>query len=322
MIDTIALTPFWNGQTTFWPSAAVSDTSKLGYTYPDFKGVDVTNTDAARTAISNRINELYGTSVFGSFAAAPQPIPAPVSDPADTAKKSAASSGNTRSLAATKKVPLAAAPQQHPSLTQVTDNSQRHMSIHHHPTVVEQSSAPPDLQVGMWDWTVRVEFKKYELGTSFSVLIFIGQVPENPQELRVCPNYVGGHHAFVNSAASSCANCNNQQDLVVEGFVHLNHAIVQRSGLGSLEPNVVEPYLTHNLHWKVQKVFSSSLLIFANACSLLSQMNGEAAELQSLEVVVIATPLSYPPGAIFPVPGQAHRHHRITHGRNGGSRHA
>jgi tyrosinase len=265
---TLALTPFWDNQTTFWASAAVTNTSSLGYTYPDFEGVDVTNTDAARTAISNRVNELYGTSVFGSFAAVrPQSIPAPV---ADTAKKVAASSSHIRSVAPSSTKPevpalaalpspahspaAAAAPQQHPSTTQVTDHPQGHMNIHPHPTVVEQSSAPPDR--GIWDWTVRVEVKKYELGTSFSVLIFLGQVPENPREWRISPNYVGGHHAFVNSGASSCANCSNQQDLVVEGFVHLNHAIVQHSGLGSLEPAVVEPYLTHNLHWKVQKVFS------------------------------------------------------------------
>lgn len=299
MIDfNTALTPFWDNQTSFWASTAVTDTSKLGYTYPDFNGVDVTNTDATRTAISNRVNELYGTSVFGSFAALPQSIPAPASG---TAKKPAAAASSShilsRSLAPTEKVvpPAAlsshspAAPhQQHPSTTQVTDHPQRHinihphpaapqqqqqhpqvtdhhhpqthMNIHSHPTSVEeqqQSSAPPNH--GMWDWTARIEFKKYELGTSFSVLIFLGQVPENPREWRISPNYVGGHHAFVNSAAGSCANCTNQQDLVIEGFVHLNHAIVRHSGLGSLEPNVVEPYLTNNLHWKVQKV---SLFLF------------------------------------------------------------
>jgi tyrosinase len=266
---TSALTPFWDNQTSFWASTAVTDTSKLGYTYPDFNGVDVTNTDATRTAISNRVNELYGTSIFGSFAALPQStIPAPASSghTDTTAKKAAVASSShilTRSLAPTEKVVVPAAlpshnpaapPQQHPSTIQVTDHHpQRHMNIHPHPTVVEQqSSAPPNH--GMWDWTARIEFKKYELGTSFSVLIFLGQIPENPREWRISPNYVGGHHAFVNSAASSCANCSNQQDLVIEGFVHLNHAIVQHSGLGSLEPNVIKPYLTQNLHWKVQKV--------------------------------------------------------------------
>ena len=266
------MTPFWDAQTTFWASAAVTDTSKLGYSYPDFNGVDVSNPDAVRTAISTRVNQLYGSSSFGSsFLAVPQSIPAPVSPLADTAKKvPAASSAHTASLAATKTVPASHSPaisQHHPSSTKVTV---KHMNIHPsaHPTAAEHSSGPP--HHGFWEWTARVEFKKYELGTSFSVLIFLGQVPENPREWRISPNYVGGHHAFVNSAAGSCANCSNQQDLVVEGFVHLNHAIAQHSGLTSLEPNVVEPYLTHNLHWRVQKVFSSFLFMFANASSLLS----------------------------------------------------
>ena len=56
--------------------------------------------------------------------------------------------------------------------------------------------------------------------------------------------------------------------------------------------------------------------------SLLSQANGEVAELSSLEVAVIATPLTYPPGSVFPVPGSPHRHNQITHGRHGGSRQA
>ena len=135
------------------------------------------------------------------------------------------------------------------------------------PTVVVPSTGPP--HHGIWEWTARVEFKKYELSTSFSVLIFLGQVPSNSREWRVCHNFVGAHHAFVNSAASMCANCTDQHDIVVEGFIHLNNAIVQHSGLGSLEPNVVEPYLTNNLNWKVQKVFFL-VHILRIACSLLS----------------------------------------------------
>ena len=280
LIDILALTPFWDNQTSFWASSAVTDTSKLGYTYPDFNGVDLSNPDAAKSAISEKVNQLYGNSVFDSFAAVPQSLPALASGIADKAKKavghirdiiapsvhsSAAPPIHSRALHSpaappsshnqappshSREIPShgSAAPHQHPSSIQVTDHHQAHMSIHPHPT-----SAPPNY--GVFDWTARVEFKKYELGTSFSVLIFLGQVPENPQEWRISHNYVGGHHAFVNSAANSCANCRNQQELVIEGFVHLNQAIVKHSGLGSLDPNVVEPYLTKNLHWKVQKVF-------------------------------------------------------------------
>ena len=249
LIDVIsALTPFWNSQTSFWTSTAVGDTSKLGYTYPDFNGVDVRNTDATRTAISNLVNELYGSSVFHTF-----------SSFADTVKKvpGASSSHNP------------AAPQQHP----LPDTDLywgrwiRNLALWMWwPHLQKKISATPD-RGQIWDWTARVEFKKYELGTSFSVFIFLNQVPGNSREWRVSPYLVGGHHAFVNSTPSKCANCRNQRNIVVEGFVHLNHAIVQRSGLESLEPNVVEPYLTDNLYWRVQKVFIFIFLYMFYECT-------------------------------------------------------
>ena len=286
----------------------------LGYTYPDFNGVDVRNTDAARTAISNLVNELYGSSVFRTFSLF-----------ANTAKTVPAASSSHNP----------AAPQQRLLPTQQdTDlywgrwirNWTRWMWW---PQLPRKISVTPD-RGQIWDWTARVEFKKYELGTSFSVFIFLNQVPENPREWRVSPYLVGGHHAFVNSTPSKCANCRNQRNIVVEGFVHLSQAIAERSGLGSLEPNVVEPYLTNNLYWRVQKVFIFyfvfNMFVSAHTHPLffsfsVFQTNGEVAELESLEVAVIATPLSFPPGSIFPVPGQARRHNGITYGRPGGSRH-
>ena len=172
--------------------------------YPDFLGLDRTNLENTRVVMGNIINNLYGSSVFGSSMDA---MASPTSAP-----------------------------------------------------------GPPDH--GMWNWTVRVEVKKYELGCSFCVLIFLGEAPENSEEWRICPNFVGGHHAFVNSVASRCANCSNQQDVVIEGFVHLNPAIVKLSGLESLEPSDIEPYLTDNLYWKVLKVFSS-FLFFVCECVLI-----------------------------------------------------
>ena len=185
---------------------------------------------------SNRVNELYRSVVFGSFAvplsisalvgadaakhkqapvaspAAPQDhaVLVQVSSHADTAKE----------VLAPPPSHIAAAPQ-HTSPTQVTDYSEGYFHLNPrpaHPIVDKQSSAPDR---GFWDWTDGVEFKQHELGTSFSVLIFLGQVPENPREWRVSPNFVGAHHAFVNSAGAN----RNQQDFVVEGFVHLNQGI-------------------------------------------------------------------------------------------------
>ncbi len=196
---TPALTPFWNAQTTFWASAGTQDTSSLGYTYPDFNGLDLGNPDAVQTAIANRVNELYGSSFFAS--------------------SEASFAGESE----------AQAPQ------------------------VAQQVTPPN--VGLYDWTARIEFKKYELGSSFTVLLFLGEVPEDSDDLQVSANFVGAFHAFVNNSADRCANCRTQQDIVVEGFVHLNKGVLENSGLNSLEPSVVEPYLARNLHWRVQKVF-------------------------------------------------------------------
>ena len=98
------------------------------------------------------------------------------------------------------------------------------------------------------DWTCRIRCKKHELGGAYWVLIFLGEVPDDPLQWRTCPSFVGGHYVFVSSAT------NEQPDTVSEGFVHLNKAIASRSGLSSYEPNVVAPYLKDNLEWRVQAV--------------------------------------------------------------------
>jgi len=158
-----------------------------------------------------------------------------------------------------------------------------------------------------YDWTVRIHFKKYEVGGSFAVLIFLGEVPEDPSQWHAASTFVGAHYAFVNGAASQCDNCRKQADLVVEGFVHLSSTIAERSGLSSFDPTVVVPYLKENLQWRVQAVDRTEV---------------DLSRLPSLEVTVVSTPLTQAPGAIFPIPGDQQYHHHITHGRPGGARHA
>jgi tyrosinase len=111
------------------------------------------------------------------------------------------------------------------------------------------------------DWSTRIHVKKHELSGSFSVLIFLGEVPEDPEEWCTSPSFVGAHHAFVNGAADQCDNCRSQEDLVVEGFIHLNLAIAERSGLPSYEPSVVHPYLKDNLSWRIQSVRAFSFVV-------------------------------------------------------------
>jgi len=112
---------------------------------------------------------------------------------------------------------------------------------------------------GVYDWVARIQYKKFELGTSFSVPVFFGAVPEDPNDWLVSPNLVGAHHAFVNDNPEECDNCRGQVDLVEEGFVHLNGDLISKSGLDSLEQDVVAPYLTKELQWKVIKVSNTRL---------------------------------------------------------------
>ena len=134
-----------------------------------------------------------------------------------------------------------------------------------------KSSLPErDPTTPLFDWTVRVRVKKYELGGSFDVLIFLTLDDVEDHE-RSSPAYVGSHSAFVNSATEACANCQNQAEegLVIQGFVPLNNKIDELLGsrAGTFDPEVVKPYLTDMLKWKVQKV--SVLVMYLHEVSLL-----------------------------------------------------
>ncbi|KAI0770097.1 photo-regulated tyrosinase [Fomes fomentarius] len=282
------LTPFWNTQDTFWTSANSTGAvpTQLGYSYPEFNGLDLGNQEAVRTRIARIVNQLYGgrsrqsmLSPVVNLAAAPQQ---PV----------AAESAVTPSAA------LATSEAHAKAVSKGDDDDEPDVSV----TIADEGSGSSG---GIWDWTARIHVKKYAVGSSFSVLLFLGEVPENPADWRTSPHYAGAHHAFVNSAPQRCANCRRQQELVIEGFVHLNEAIAAHSGLGTFDPDAVQPYLQENLHWRVLKV------------------DGTAVDLDdcpSLEVTVIATKLTLPPGSSFPVLGDRVPHPDITHGRRGGAR--
>nr|AAX44240.1 tyrosinase [Trametes sanguinea]AAX46018.1 tyrosinase [Trametes sanguinea] len=291
--QTTALTPFWDTQSTFWTSfqsAGVSP-SQFGYSYPEFNGLNLQDQKAVKDHIAEVVNELYGHRMRKTF-------PFPQLQAVSVAKQGDAVTPSV----ATDSVSSSTTPAENPASRE--DASDKDTE----PTLNVEVAAPGAhlTSTKYWDWTARIHVKKYEVGGSFSVLLFLGAIPENPADWRTSPNYVGGHHAFVNSSPQRCANCRGQGDLVIEGFVHLNEAIARHAHLDSFDPTVVRPYLTRELHWGVMKV------------------NGTVVPLQdvpSLEVVVLSTPLTLPPGEPFPVPGTPVNHHDITHGRPGGSHH-
>ncbi|KAJ7775767.1 tyrosinase [Mycena maculata] len=286
------LTPFWNSQSTYWVSSAVTGTSQVGYTYPEFNGLDMSDPSMVQSAIAQKVNRLYGGG--SSFA----PISALSVSPA-------ASTSSSAVAPEVPKINIAAAS---PSKS---NPGHAPASVPEAPASLVHVAAPHDAEEPtILDWTARIQVKKYEVGGSFSVLLFLGAVPDDPKQWRSSPNFVGAHQAFVNSVPERCANCHRNRDALVEGFVHLDEGIIEHSGmgehggLGSLEPNDVEPYLEENLHWRVQKA------------------GGQAVDLSnvpSLEVTVFATRLSLPAGSAFPVPGERSHHPSITQGRPGGT---
>ncbi|KAJ8073000.1 hypothetical protein PM082_019866 [Marasmius tenuissimus] len=160
-------------------------------------------------------------------------------------------------------------------------------------------------QSKVWEWTARIRVKKYEVGVSFGIPLFVGSVPENLEEWLTSENFVGAQYTFVNSTPESCGNCRTQQNVTIEGFVHLNDVLIRRSGLESLESSDVVPYLKENLHWRAIKASGEAI---------------ELSRLPSLEVEVTATRLTLPPGSIFPVAEETIIYHEITEGKQGGAR--
>lgn len=126
-------------------------------------------------------------------------------------------------------------------------------------------------------WTARIRLDHHEVTSSFSVLLFLGEVPEDPKQWRKAPSYVGADDVFVNTARENCENCSRPVS-EVEGFVHLNGAIMKHPEVRSLEPEKVKPYLKDNLHWRVKKVrFSQNYMFKRNIFTDIFQLTSRPA---------------------------------------------
>ncbi|CCL99469.1 uncharacterized protein FIBRA_01487 [Fibroporia radiculosa] len=145
------------------------------------------------------------------------------------------------------------------------------------------------------EWNVHIKFKKFELGSSFSVLVYIGET------------YVGSVSAFVNSRPENCANCRRNQDVEVEGFVHLTKAMVEKYTLPSLEPDDVRPILAEHISVKLEGFKPDGTP--ANISD----------DLPSLKVAVCSQLVSYGRGDEQPRPtlGDVNYHHDIFEGKPG-----
>lgn len=113
--------------------------------------------------------------------------------------------------------------------------------------------------------SARIRVEKYALNESFQVCIFL--VPEGVDNSTISETdakawyesdyFVGQFCAFVNGThRDMCQNCVNQKEenVVIEGYVPLDDAMIEISGWKSFDDEVVHPYLTKNLVWRCKKV--------------------------------------------------------------------
>ncbi|KIY62440.1 Di-copper centre-containing protein [Cylindrobasidium torrendii FP15055 ss-10] len=100
----------------------------------------------------------------------------------------------------------------------------------------------------VWEWQARVSFNSQEYGTSFEVLIFLGEGTENSTEGYDSSSYVGARYAWANSFMA------DEPALAVEtsGYIPLNDAIIEHGNISSLDPQSVTPYLDRALSWRAQ----------------------------------------------------------------------
>jgi len=132
----------------------------------------------------------------------------------------------------------------------------------HPATNLQSHHKTPDFPIHEHRWSVHVSCNKHELFGSYSVVLLLGHVPEDPRKWEVCPSYVGVHSIYT-SRPNSDQQFEHQRNnpIIVKGAIPLNHVLVRHPELESLEPDVVVPYLTKNLHWRIATVKTLSIIV-------------------------------------------------------------
>lgn len=250
-----------------WDSKPLVSSGKvLDYTYPEFVGFENATAEKLADHILQQVQRLYGDPMQNLAASLPSPSPvapvlAPVAKSAEAApapKPAATARASTAHEQAAVKLVQEASPHAQQQVLQGSENSA-------HTDSTDVSSKKP-IAISGTKWTARIRCNHHDLQGSFSVLLFIGDVPEDPKAWRRAPSYVGADNIFLmeEEAKKQCANCqgsdapaDTQPVSYVEGYVHLNDAL-KKAELPSLEADVVAPFLRTNLHWRVKWVSLSS----------------------------------------------------------------
>jgi len=274
------LTPFWKSANAFHRSTdtPVRDFAKFHATYPEFVGLENLSVAQRKARIQAKVDELY------------DPNNRRQGVPVIAAASAAAASAPAAAQAA-----VAAAPQ---AVLQARPAPQAATGAQATPAARPPAPVNPDSLSGLQrlDWFIRIRAKKYQLKQSFTVLFFVGQVPNDAAHYRSSPNLIGSHVEFVNSDPERCANCKDSANSITEGFIELDTAL-ERLGHGAKTEQEIEKYLQDNLHWRIQRIDGTVVA---------------AKDLDVLEVSVMSWDILDGDVNVLPV------HHDITSHKDGG----
>ena len=272
------LTPFWKSNNAFHRSTddPVRTFTKFRATYPEFVGIDNASVAERKASIQAKVDALYDANnrrrgiavtsadTFSVAAAETRQAPlafvaaaVPTTRAAHPPAAAIAPSVPTPHHAESPKAPAHAShAHAHPTAPNVptphhaeSPKAPAHTSHGHaHPAAPSALTALQRL-----DWFIRVRVKKFQLKQSFSILFFLGQVPDDVAQWRSSPNLVGNHSEFVNSDAKSCANCQENINGITEGFIDLDTSL-ERKGYGHKSEKEIEKFIHDEIHWRIQKV--------------------------------------------------------------------
>jgi len=281
---TLDLTPFWKSGNAFHRSTdtPVRDFIKFQATYPEFVGLENLSVAERKARIQAKVDALYdpqnrrrGIPVRTS---AGLPVAAIVG-----AQAGSVSGGAVRASGGAPPVRSGGAGAPGGGVAGGLPQAVFKAAALSVQAPLPEAPAPTDddpeglTALQRLDWFIRIRVKKFQLAQSFTILIFLGPVPEDAADYRTSDSFIGSHSEFVNSDPEHCANCKDSANLITEGFIDLDDSL-ERLGQGEKTEEEIEKYIHDQIHWRIQKVSSHYRLPLTAGLTgcLLDRWNGRA----------------------------------------------
>ncbi|KAF2464024.1 Di-copper centre-containing protein [Lindgomyces ingoldianus] len=263
-----SLWPFRKSSSEYWTSEDVKETTTFGYAYPETQRWNFASDVAFSNSVAEKFNGLYQTIIAKarslgvvprSAMAAPESRmarTAETSDPVSTEQTGLQINENPASaeqagLVADEDASLTVPEPQAPLIAEVSAASL-------------EEAPPGDLlaqdfgfNLKYTDWTVNIRVEKHCLPQTFSIMVFLGDVPTDPTTWSASEPLIGSVSVLAQGEETQCGKCRQDQEegLIITGTVTLTETLMDKvldGSLPSLGAPDVEPYLVKNLHWRVK----------------------------------------------------------------------